>query len=243
MQAPVFRRCPATSRRGHPAGWRAEPGGWSLPGGLGGAAAVTAAADSTTTPEVLARLEKDRIAAWSLPADFLSPDAVIDAVRELLGPIDLDPCSHESAQCVVGARAWYEFGEDPSRDHWRGAVYLFPPMPQVSRLVDKLAAELEAGRVERAALFSTFDLRDRWVGTLLGPPLPVGAGGVGAAAEDPSAGARRGRPRCRWRSTSSGSRGTAARWPRCSTTGATSSRFDAATNRLPPCLSASGPSS
>ena len=89
-------------------------------------------------------------------------------VRELLGPIDLDPCSHESAQCVVGARAWYEFGEDASRDHWKGAVYLFPPVPQVSRLVDKLVAELEAGRVERAALFSTFDLRDRWVGTLLG---------------------------------------------------------------------------
>lgn len=150
-------------------GGGAEPGGWSLPGGLGGEAAVTApAADSTTPPEVLARLEKDRIAAWSLPADFLSPDPVIDAVRELLGPIDLDPCSHESAQCVVGARAWYEFGEDASRDHWRGAVYLFPPVPQASRLVDKLAAELEAGRVERAALFSTFDLRDRWVGTLLG---------------------------------------------------------------------------
>ncbi|MYN66126.1 MAG: hypothetical protein F4X11_14020 [Acidobacteria bacterium] len=150
-------------------GGEAEPGGWSLPGGLGGAAAATAAAaDSTPPPEVLARMEKDRIAAWSLPADFLSPDPVIDAVRELLGPIDLDPCSHEAAQCVVGARAWYEFGEDASRDHWKGAVYLFPPVPQVSRLVDKLAAELEAGRVERAALFSTFDLRDRWVGTLLG---------------------------------------------------------------------------
>ena len=159
---------PGDEPPGASGGWRAEPGGWSLPGGLGGAAAVTAAADSTTPPEVLARLEKDRIAAWSLPADFLSPDPVIDAVRELLGPIDLDPCSHESAQCVVGARAWYEFGEDASRDHWRGAVYLFPPVPQVSRLVDKLAAELEAGRVERAALFSTFDLRDRWVGTLLG---------------------------------------------------------------------------
>ena len=150
-------------------GGGAEPGGWSLPGGLGGAAAMAAVtADSTPRPEVLARMEKDRIAAWSLPADFLSPDPVIDAVRELLGPIDLDPCSHESAQCVVGARAWYEFGEDASRDHWKGAVYLFPPVPQVSRLVDKLVAELEAGRVERAALFSTFDLRDRWVGTLLG---------------------------------------------------------------------------
>ena len=105
--------------------------------------------------------------ASSVPAEILSPPAVLKAVRLALGNIDLDPCSSETAQKEVQATAWYGAGTDGLKRPWKGAVHLFPPLDRVLAFALKVLDELDSGRVARAALLAPLDLTDSWFDRVL----------------------------------------------------------------------------
>jgi len=87
---------------------------------------------------------------WYTPAQYL------DAVREVLGGIDIDPASCPEAQLVVNAGQYFTKQDDALTRVWAGRVWLNPPysFPLVARFVDHLLAEYEAGRVTAAILLT-----------------------------------------------------------------------------------------
>ncbi len=75
-----------------------------------------------------------RIAAGGKVANFSSesvewytPKRYIEAARQVLGGIDLDPASNAAANRVVGAKTFYSRTDDGMSKEWRGRVWLNPP--------------------------------------------------------------------------------------------------------------------
>jgi len=91
-----------------------------------------------------------------LSADWGTPRDIADAARQVLGGIDLDPCSDATFNTVVGADSYYTEADDglsPALP-WRGRVFINPPGKDsgalVKRFWGRLIAEYASGAVESA---------------------------------------------------------------------------------------------
>jgi phage N-6-adenine-methyltransferase len=87
---------------------------------------------------------------WHTPAKY------VQAVRRVLGGIDVDPASNEVAQQTVRAKRYYTHENDGLLHQWHGKVFMNPPYTRrvVSRFVEKLIEEFEAGRTVEAILLA-----------------------------------------------------------------------------------------
>ncbi len=87
---------------------------------------------------------------WYTPAEYL------DAAREVLGSIDLDPASCEVAQRTVRATAFFTAEADGLSREWHGRVWLNPPysQPLIADFVSKLLAERRSRRVTDAIMLT-----------------------------------------------------------------------------------------
>jgi hypothetical protein len=112
-------------------------------------------------------LKSSRSDEWYTPAVY------VDAVRELLGGIDLDPASCRQANEIVRAGRFYSLPDDDGLVlEWRGRVFLNPPFKRASEFVTKLLAEHHAGRVEAAVvLLNAYGFDAAWFQPLAGYPL------------------------------------------------------------------------
>lgn len=82
--------------------------------------------------------------------EWYTPARYVEAAREVLGGIDLDPASSSAANETVHARRFYTEGDDALRKRWRGRVWLNPPYSLAGEFIKKLIAEFDAGRVTAA---------------------------------------------------------------------------------------------
>lgn len=105
--------------------------------------------------------------------EWYTPEPIIEASRELMGSIDLDPASCAMAQEIVKAAIWYGDGSEDGNDGllqpWGGNVYLNPPggftEPEYHDITQsnpclwwaRLVDEWQSGDVEQA-LFCGFNL-------------------------------------------------------------------------------------
>lgn len=87
---------------------------------------------------------------WYTPAEY------IEAAREVMGGIDLDPASHPVAQELVQAAQFFTREDNGLAMDWRGRVWLNPPysQPEIQQFIEKLVAELNADRVTEAVLLT-----------------------------------------------------------------------------------------
>lgn len=91
--------------------------------------------------------------------ELYAAQSVIDAARRVLGGIDLDPCSCEEANVVVGAKQFFTRRDDGLRQEWRGRVWLFPPLEasQCLAFEDKLVTAYRNKTVTEAIVFLAQD--------------------------------------------------------------------------------------
>jgi len=77
----------------------------------------------------------------------------IEAARQVLGEIDLDPASHLAANDVVKAKKFFTMADDGLQQEWKGRIWLNPPWGQAGPdFVGKLVESYKAGTVTAAVL-------------------------------------------------------------------------------------------
>lgn len=88
--------------------------------------------------------------------EWYTPIQYIEAAREVMGGIDLDPATSEVAQKAIQAAAHFTLQQDGLKQAWQGRVWLNPPytQPAIHHFIEKLLTEATEGRVEQAIVLT-----------------------------------------------------------------------------------------
>lgn len=106
-----------------------------------------------------------RILHSSESNEWYTPRQYIEAARELMGAIDLDPASSELANETIGAGYIYTIDDDGLTQSWYGRIFLNPPYGRDNGQEiwsGKLIEEYEAGRVKEAILLVNAVTDTKW---------------------------------------------------------------------------------
>lgn len=82
--------------------------------------------------------------------EWFTPRPIVDAAREVLGGIDLDPASHAEANRMIRARRFYDERANGLRRPWSGRVFLNPPGGFVAEFWHRLIDAWEAREITAA---------------------------------------------------------------------------------------------
>ena len=84
--------------------------------------------------------------------DWYTPPRILDAARNAMGWINLDPASSDVAQTLVKADHYFTEEDDGLTKDWFGSVWLNPPYAKgwVKKFMDKLHHEYIYGEVTQA---------------------------------------------------------------------------------------------
>jgi len=84
--------------------------------------------------------------------EWFTPTPVLDAVRDVLGTIDLDPASCKAAQRRVQASTYYTIMDDALNQPWWGRIFMNPPYSRgkIGLFIDKLLEAFASGHVKEA---------------------------------------------------------------------------------------------
>src|SRR6266568_3138242 len=100
--------------------------------------------------------------------EWYTPARYVEAAREVMGSIDLDPASCAVANEIVKAKRFYTQREDGLKQPWYGSVWLNPPYGKINNKstielwIKRLIQEYRIGNVTDAILLTTCDSDNQW---------------------------------------------------------------------------------
>ena len=108
--------------------------------------------------------------------EWYTPAKYIEAARQVMGSIDLDPASCELANQTVRAARYYTEQENGLMLPWYGNVFCNPPYGRTYKgtgtaaFVARLIREYEKGNVRQAIIFTMVGMYASWFFRLLDYP-------------------------------------------------------------------------
>lgn len=102
--------------------------------------------------------------------EWYTPAQIIEAAREVMDGIDLDPASCSLANKIVKAKKFYSERDNGLNKDWHGKVFLNPPFahPIVEHFADKLLQSYVSGTVKQAVWLSNACVDVKWWHALAG---------------------------------------------------------------------------
>lgn len=96
--------------------------------------------------------------------EWYTPAEIIELAREVMGRIDLDPASHEDAQKIVKAKAFYTKENNGLDLTWFGKVWMNPPyaQPLIGRFCEKLTFAHISNEIEEAICLTNNATETEW---------------------------------------------------------------------------------
>jgi phage N-6-adenine-methyltransferase len=116
--------------------------------------------------------------------EWYTPARYIEAAREVMGGIDLDPASCELANRTVRAKRYYSKEDNGLSKEWYGRVWLNPPYGKAAGIgyiglwITKAIEASLSGEIEEAIILTTGDIDTRWFQRLLDYPVCLSKQGV-----------------------------------------------------------------
>jgi ParB family chromosome partitioning protein len=88
--------------------------------------------------------------------EWYTPQKYIDAAKEVMQAIDLDPASSEQAQKIIKAKKYFTMERNGLNQQWRGRIWLNPPFSRelISLFIDKLIGGYKDGKIKEAILLT-----------------------------------------------------------------------------------------
>lgn len=112
--------------------------------------------------------------------EWYTPARYVDAAREVMGEIDLDPASCAFANEAVQASRYYTQETNGLDKPWYGRIWLNPPFARIQTpgektnqgiWIQKLVSEYQAGRTQQAVLLTTCRPDTSWFHVLWNFPI------------------------------------------------------------------------
>ena len=99
--------------------------------------------------------------------EWYTPPHIIEAVEEVLGTIDLDPCSNSMENPNVPATRHYTQEDNGLLHPWRGRIFLNPPFnTEIKMWIEKLYEEWNAGHITEAIVLVYAKTETLWFNRL-----------------------------------------------------------------------------
>lgn len=113
-------------------------------------------------------LDKPHVTHNSGENEWYTPVEFIHAAHEVLGDIDLDPCSSARANEVINASRYFTIDDDGLSCKWEGRVWMNPPYSSsfVEPFTRKLAEHYKAGDVTEAIVLVNNATETAWFQSL-----------------------------------------------------------------------------
>lgn len=100
--------------------------------------------------------------------EWYTPSEYIEAAREVLGTIDLDPASSDIANERVKATSYFTKEDNGLAHEWHGNVWMNPPyaQPLISSFAEKVVEEFDAARIRAAIVLVNNATDTKWFRTM-----------------------------------------------------------------------------
>jgi ParB family chromosome partitioning protein len=105
--------------------------------------------------------------------EWYTPANIIEAARQTMGGIDLDPASCHLANQTVKAATYFTVVDDGLSQRWVGRVWMNHPYGGETnpKWIGKLLAEYKAGHITQACCITYASTSETWGQLLLASPV------------------------------------------------------------------------